>query len=57
MPVVKTASGWQVVSLDGTQKMSPENLTLEQARAREVEERERHPLLLWARDRGLMVKP
>jgi len=57
MPVVKTDVGWQVVSLDGKTKMSPENLTLEQARAREEEERKRHPLLLWARDRGLMVKP
>jgi hypothetical protein len=54
MPVVSTPTGWQVVSLDGTQKMSPDNLTLEQARAREEEERKRHPLLLWARERGLM---
>ena len=53
-PVIQTDVGWQVVSLDGSQKLSPANLTLEQTRAREEEERKRHPLLLWARERGIM---
>ncbi len=54
MPLIKTKSGWQVISADGQEKLSLDNLTREQAEKREKELRERRPLLTWARDKGIL---
>lgn len=52
----KTSSGWQVMSADGKTSLSDDDLSREQAEQKQREIGERQPSLIWARERGKVVK-
>ncbi len=54
--IVKTKDGWQVVSADGQKKLSDDDLSREDAEAEEKRIGDRQPSLVWARERGKIVK-
>lgn len=54
--IVKTKDGWQVKSADGTKALSDDDLSRAQAEVEEKRIGDRQPSLVWASERGKIVK-
>jgi hypothetical protein len=52
----KTSSGWQVMSADGKTPLSDTDLSRREAEKKQDEIGKRQPSLIWARERGKLVK-